>query len=193
MAPLKLKPTDDFRIPSLAEASPEFAALVAKQTELHSRYSKLRAERTKLSGEIEAERASGGQRLSPEVAALLGDAPDSLTMLTQRQREIATEMATIEAGQEVLLRRLDEARNVASKLVCSTMLPEYRRRLGAVCDAAKAMEAAREQHDALLDDIERQDVRLDYLRPVRAFFLGDRRDGRVFYFMKEVREAGHAV
>lgn len=80
MAPLKLKPTDDFRIPSLAEASPEFAALVAKQTELHSRYSKLRAERTKLSGEIEAERASGGQRLSPEVAALLGDAPDSLTI-----------------------------------------------------------------------------------------------------------------
>jgi hypothetical protein len=191
MAQLKTKTTDEFRVPSLAESDPSYGALLQKQSELHNRYIKLRDERSKLSREIEAEKAAGGQRLSPEVAALLGDAPDSLTMLTQRQREIATEMSTIEAGQEVILRRLDEARNVASKLVCSTMLPEYRRRLGAVCDAAKALEDAREQHDALLDDIEREGVRFDYLRPVRAHFLGDRREGRVFYFLKEVRENGH--
>ncbi|UPU00211.1 hypothetical protein J4G48_0020225 [Bradyrhizobium barranii subsp. apii] len=194
MAILKKTATaEPYRIPSLAESDPSFGALIAKQTELHNRYVKLRDERSKLSREIEAEKAAGGQRLSPEVAALLGDAPDSLTMLTQRQREIATEMSTIEAGQEVILRRLDEARTVASKLVCSAMLPEYRRRLGAVCDAARALEDAREQHDALLDDIEREDVRLDYLRPVRAHFLGDRKEGRVFYFVKEVREAGHNV
>lgn len=182
---------EPFRIPSLVELDSNYAGLIAKREALNDRYRELSAERSKLRNAIETEKAAGGQRLPPEVAALLGDAPDSLTMLTQRQREIATEMSTIEAGQEVILRRLDEARNVASKLVCSAMLPEYRRRLGAVCDAAKDLEAARQDHDALLDDIEREDVRLDYLRPIRAFFLGDRHDGKISYFLKEVREAGH--
>ncbi|MCK1714269.1 MULTISPECIES: hypothetical protein [unclassified Bradyrhizobium] len=155
MATLK-KDTEPFRIPSLADASPEHATLLAKQEDLNDRYRKLNAERSKLRGEIEAEKAAGGQRLSPDVARLLGDAPDSLTMLTQRQREVAGEMATIEAGQEVILRRLNESRNVASKVVCDTMRQEYQRRLGAVCDAARALEAAREHHDALLNDIERE-------------------------------------
>jgi hypothetical protein len=84
-----------------------------------------------------------------------------------------------------------KARNQASKVVCDTVRQEYQRRLGAVCDAAKALEAARQEHDALLDDIEREDVNLAYLRPVRAHFLGDRREGKVFYFLKEVKEFGH--
>lgn len=94
---------EPFRIPSLVESDSNYAGLIAKREALNDRYRELSAERSKLRNAIETEKAAGGQRLPPEVAALLGDAPDSLTMLTQRQREIATEMSTIEAGQEVIL------------------------------------------------------------------------------------------
>ncbi|BAL10434.1 MULTISPECIES: hypothetical protein [Bradyrhizobium] len=191
MAALKKKDTEEFRVPSLAESSQEYNGLIVKQLGLHERYLALNAESNKLRGEIEKARAAGGQPLSPSVAALLGDAPDSLTLLSQRQREVATEMNNIETAQEILRRRIEEARNGASKAVCDSVRGEYQRRLGAVCEAARALEAAREDHDSLLDDIEREDVRVDYLRPVRPFFLGDRREGRVFHYLKEVAEAGH--
>jgi chromosome segregation ATPase len=191
MALLKTKTTDAFVVPSLSAASPEHKALVEKQTELQGRYSELHSERAKLRREIEAEEAAGKQRLAPEVARLLGDPADSVTALSNRHREVAVEMGHIEVAQETLRRRLSEARNGASKAVCDVVRGEYQRRLGAVCEAAKALEAAREQHDALLDDIEREDVNLAYLRAVRPFFLGDRHDGKVSYFLREVKEAGH--
>jgi len=166
MALLKKKPADEFHVPSLSEASPEYAGLIAKRQDLSERYSALNAEHSKLRDEIEKAKKAGGERLSPGVAALLGDAPDSLTMLSQRQHEVVSEMGNIEAAQEVIRRRLDEARNVASKVVCDTMRQEYRRRLGALCEAARALEAARRAHDELLDDLEREDVHLGHLSPV---------------------------
>ncbi|MEY9423597.1 chromosome segregation ATPase [Bradyrhizobium japonicum] len=163
MALLKKKEADAFVVPSLAEASLEYKALLDKQTELQSRYSELHSERAKLRREIEAEEAAGKQRLAPEVARLLGDPADSVTALANRHREVAVEMGHIEVAQETLRRRLSEARNGASKAVCDGVRGEYQRRLGDVCDAAKALEAARERHDELLDDIEREDVNLAYL------------------------------
>lgn len=189
MANLKKKPADEFVVPTLAESSQEYNGLIVKRQGLHERYLALNAESHKLRGEIEKAKAAGGQPLSPSVAALLGDAPDSLTLLSQRLREVATDMNNIEAAQEILRRRIEEARNGASKAVCDTVRQEYQRRLGAVCDAARALDAARQDHDSLLDDIEREDVSLAYLNVVRAHFLGDRRDGKVHYFLKEAAEA----
>src|SRR3954462_4731690 len=120
MAPLKTKTTETFRIPSLIESDGNYAGLIAKRDELNDRYRELSGERSKLSGDIEAEKAAGGQRLSPGVAALLGDSPDKLTLMSQRMREVATSMDNIEAAQEVIRRRRDEARNGASKVVCDT-------------------------------------------------------------------------
>ncbi|WP_431014687.1 hypothetical protein [Bradyrhizobium pachyrhizi] len=183
------KNTDAFVVPSLADGSPEYKALVEKQTELQGRYSELYSERTKLRREIEAEEAAGKQRLAPEVARLLGDPDDSVTALSNRHREVAVEMGHIEVAQETLTRRLSEARNAASKAVCDSVRGEYQRRLSAVCEAAKALESARDYHDSLLDDIEREDVNVAYLRPVHPHFMGDRKQGRIFYFLREVKEA----
>jgi hypothetical protein len=191
MALLKKKDTAEYRIPSLAEASPEFAALLQKHTELHSRYTELRAERTKLNGEIEAEKAAGGQRVAPEVARLLGVPEDSVTGLSQRLRAVAIEMANIESAQEILRRRMEEARGRASAMVCATVRPEYDRRLGVLCKLLTEVEAARQSHDELLDDLEREDVAKSYLRPAIPFFLGDRHDGKISYFLREVAENGH--
>jgi chromosome segregation ATPase len=193
MALLKKTAAEPFRVPSLAESSPEYAGLTEKQTELQNRYTKLRAERTKLNGEIEAEKAAGGQRVAPEVARLLGDPEDSVTGLSQRLRAVATEMGNIESAQEILRRRMEEARGRASAMVCATVRPEYDRRLGVLCKLLSEVETARQSHDELLDDLEREDVAKSYLRPVIPFFLGDRHDGKVGYFLKEAREAGHSV
>ncbi|MCK1437401.1 hypothetical protein [Bradyrhizobium sp. 15] len=196
MALLK-KPADEFIVPSLAESSPEFADLIAKRHELEQSYSNLNAERSNLLDEIKAAKAAGGERLSAGVARLLGEkSGGTVTELSNRLHGVVAEMGVIEDTREVLRRRTDEARDKASKIICSATLPEYRRRLKSLCDAARALEAAREEHDALLDDLEREDVRLGYLGsvgPVRAHFLGDRREGRVFHFLKDVREAGFNV
>lgn len=182
MANLKKKDVEEFVVPSLAESSQEYNGLIAKRQELHERYLALNAESNKLRGEIEKAKSAGAQPLSPSVAALLGDAPDSLTLLSQRLREVTSDMNNIEAAQEILRRRIEEARGVASKAVCDTVRQEYRRRLGVLCDAARALEAAREHHDALIDGLEREDVSLGYLDPITPHFMGDRREGRFSIF-----------
>ncbi|MBH5371429.1 hypothetical protein [Bradyrhizobium glycinis] len=190
MAPLRKKPADEYRVPSLSEASPEHASLLTKQAELQTRYGELNTERGLLRREIEVAKAAGGKHPSLAVAELLGDETEaSVAGLSKKLREVASGMADIEAAQEILRRRTDEARDAASKLVCSAVLPEYRRRLAELCAAARALEAARESHDALLDQLDAEDVRKDYLRPVHPFFMGDRRDGRVSQFLREVKEA----
>ncbi|TWI08909.1 hypothetical protein LPJ38_26495 [Bradyrhizobium daqingense] len=189
----KATAAEPYRIPTLAESSPEYAALVAKQNELHNRYVNLRDERSKLDRDIEAEKAAGGQRVAPDVARLLGDPEDSVTGLSQRLRVVATEMANIEAAQEILRRRVEEARGRASAMVCATVRPEYGRRLRVLCTLLSEVEAARRSLDELFDDLDREDVARAYLNPVVPFFLGDRTDGKISYFLKECAEAGYNV
>ncbi|MBH5371478.1 hypothetical protein [Bradyrhizobium glycinis] len=189
MAPLRKKTADEYRVPSLSEISADHASLIAKQIELQTRYGELNTERGLLRREIEVAKAAGGKHPSLAVAELLGDETEaSVAGLSKKLREVASEMANIEAAQEILRRRTDEARDAASKLVCTAVMPEYRRRLGLLCEAARALEAARQEHDALLDQLDAEDVRKDYLRVVVPHFMGDRRDGRVSQFLREVKE-----
>jgi len=189
MAPFKKKPADDFRVTSLGEADPAYAALLQRQSELSELLSKLRNERSDLDKKIEEQPKSP---YSAGVSRLLGDDEGAAPHLRKRRAEVLGEITDVETALVVIRKRLDEASNNASKLVCDNVRGEYQRRLGVVTDAAQSLEAARQDHDALLDDIEREGVNLAYLRPVRPFFLGDRSEGRVFYFLKEVKEAGHA-
>lgn len=192
MAPLKTKRADEFRVPSLIEASQEHASLVAKHTELQTRYNELNAERALLRREIkvakEAE-ASGKKPISLAVAKLLGDnAEESVASLSKKLREVSAEMANNESATEILRRRLDESRNAASRIICDTVLQEYRRRLSGLCEAARALEVARQDVDELLDRLDVEDVNKNYLRPIVPHFMGDRREGMVHHFLKEVRE-----
>lgn len=188
------KRADEFRVPSLLESSPERAALIEKQSELQSRYGELNTRRALLRGEIEALKKVGGKRLAPAVAELLGDSPEgSIADLSRQLREVVREMGNIESAEEVLRRRLDESRDSASKVVCHAVRAEHAQRLARVCAAAKQLEAYREEYEQLLDMLDAEDVRKDFLQPVRAHFLGDRRGGTISYFLREVREAGHNV
>ncbi|KYK44781.1 hypothetical protein A1D31_35755 [Bradyrhizobium liaoningense] len=190
MALLKKKETAEFRIPSLAEASSDYAALLTKQAELSALLSGLRKEADELDKRI-AEQPKAPH--SAGVSKLLGDPEDAAPHLRKRRREVSGEITDVETALVVIRKRLEEARNNASKVVCDSVRGEYQRRLGVLCDAARALIVARQDHDALLDQLDAEDIRKDFLRPVIPHFMGDRHEGRAFYFLKEVKEAGYNV
>lgn len=179
---------EPFRVPTLIEGSAEYAALVAKRDELFEKQPALRVER------LELERAiteSPAPTLRPGVAELLGESSDSTTGLRARLAEVAKLERDVEAALEVIRERLAVARTAASKAICSQVKPEYGRRVAAICDALKAVAAARAEYDALRDELEREDVAWGSLGPVFLGFLGDARDGHVQRFIHEAREAGY--
>ncbi|MDA9409986.1 hypothetical protein [Bradyrhizobium sp. CCBAU 45384] len=185
MAPLKNKSAHEFIVPTLETSSQDYASLVAKRRELHELLSSLNKEAADLDTKIAA---APNAPHSAGVSKLLGDPEDAAPNLRKRRRAVSGEITDCETALGVIAKRIEAAREVASKTACTAVRGEYGRRLGALCETAKALEAARAQHDSLLDDLEREDINLAYLRPVRAHFTE-----RVAYFLKEAREAGHNV
>ncbi|TGN80500.1 hypothetical protein EOW77_0028160 [Bradyrhizobium yuanmingense] len=179
------KHTDEFIVPTLETSSSEYAGLIAKRQELSELLSSLNKEAADLDNKIAAQPKAAH---SAGVSRLLGDPEDAVPNLRKRRREVSGEITDCETALGVIAKRLIAAREVASKTACTAVRGEYSRRLGALCEAAKALELARAQHDSLLDDLEREDINLAYLRPVRAHFTE-----RVASFLKEVRECGHHV
>ncbi|MBR0880972.1 MULTISPECIES: hypothetical protein [Bradyrhizobium] len=85
MALLKKKEAaEPYRIPSLAEADPAYAALLLKQSDLYAPQSKLTSERRDLQKRIDESGATGPIVPARVVAELLGDATDSTPMLRKR-------------------------------------------------------------------------------------------------------------
>lgn len=179
---------EPFRVPSLAEASPEYAALVDKRQELSSQQAALSAERRELIRKIEEAPAP---TMRPGVAALLGEASDSTTVLRTRLSEVQRTLQDIEAALEVVRQRLAVARTGASKSICLQTKPEYGRRVAAICEALEAVAAARADYDDLRNELERQDVAWASLVPMSPSFLGDARDGHIQYYLREAKATGY--
>lgn len=184
MALLK-KAADEFILPTLETSSSDYAGLVAKRQELHELLSALNKEAGDLDSKIAA---APNAPHSAAIARLLGDPEDAAPNLRKRRHEVSGAITDCETALGVIAKRIVAAREVASKTACDAIRGEYRRRLAAVCSAAKALEVARSNHDELLNDLEREDINLGYLRPVRAHFVE-----RVSYFLKECAENDHNV
>jgi hypothetical protein len=191
MAFTRKKPTHEFCIPSLAEASPEYAALLQKQADLYALQSKLNGERRDIQKQIDAA-GDSGPRVSARVAELLGDEADSAPMLQKQAGEIRNQLADVEAALEIVRRRLSEAKGPASTAVCQIVKPEYGRRVAAVAKALEAVEAARADYDDLRNQFEAEDVSWTALGPLSLGFLGDPRDSHIQRFLREAKEAGYA-
>lgn len=186
--PASVSAAEPFRVPSLAEASPDYAALIDKRQELLTQQSALTAERNELIRKIEEAPAPA---MRPGVAALLGETSDSTTALRTRLSEVQRTLSDIDAALEVIRQRLAVARTGASKTICTAARPEYGRRVAALCEALWAVSAARAAYDDLRDEFERLDVSWGSLGPVSLGFLGDARDGHVHRFIREAKEAGY--
>jgi len=192
MAFAKKKPADVFLVPSLSEASPDYAALIAKQAELQARQSTLRDQRREVEREIAAQ-PPATMRVSARVAELLGDAPNSAPNLQRRLAEVRSAERDVEDAIEIVRRRLADARGVASVAVCTAVKPEYARRVKAMVAAVSALQAAREDYDALIDDLVANDVAWTSLVPMHPTFCGDRHDGHLTRYLRDAKEAGYDV
>lgn len=190
MALLKKKDTAEYRIPSLAEASPEFAALVQKRADLHALQSKLNGELRDVQKQIDAA-GDKGPRVSPRIAELLGDEADSAPMLGKQATDIRAKLADVEIAIEIVGRRLSDAKTPASQAVCQIAKPEYARRVAAVAKALDVLASARADYDDLRNQFEAEDVAWTSLTPLSLGFLGDSRDGQIPRFVREAREAGY--
>lgn len=191
MAILKKAAAEPYRIPSLGEASPEYAALLQKQSDLYALQSKLNGELRDMQKQIDAT-GDRSPRVSTRVAELLGDAPDSAPMLRKQAADIRKELADVEAAIEIVRRRLTEAKGPASVAACQISKPEYGRRVVAVVKALEALAEARADYDDLRNQFEVEDVAWTSLVPMSLGFLGDRHDGHLTRAVKEMREAGYA-
>lgn len=182
------QPEAEFRVPSLEEASAEYAALVAQRSGLTQRGADTRAERRDIERKI-AEAPAPIMRAG--VAELLGETSDSTSGLRTRLAEVSKLERDIGSALEVIRQRLAVARTGASKAICAAARPEYGRRVAAICDALQAVAVARAAFDDLRDEFERQDVSWASLGPISLGFLGDARDGHIQRFVREAREAGY--
>jgi hypothetical protein len=186
----KKKPADDFRVPTLADASPEFSALLQKQADLYALQSKLNGDRRDLQKQIDAA-GDSVPRVPARIAELLGDEADSVPMLRKQAADIRSQLADVEAALEIIFRRLNDAKGPASMAVCQTVKPEYGKRVVAVAKALEALAVARADYDDLRNQFEAEDVQWSSLIPLSLGFLGDPRDGHIPRFMREAREAGY--
>jgi len=192
MAILKKKATDAFGVPSLAEASPEYAALLQKQAELQARQSTLRDQRREVEREIAAQPVTT-TRVSARVAELLGDEPDSAPNLQRRLADVRGAERDVEDAIEIVRRRLADARGMASVAVCTAVRPEYARPVKAMVSAVSALQDARADYDALVDDLVANDVAWTSLVPMHPTFCGDRHDGHLTRYLRDAKEAGYDV
>lgn len=192
MAFNRKKPADAFVVPSLADASPEYAALVKKQAELQTRQSSLRDQRREVEREIAAQ-PPVTIRVSARVAELLGDEQDSAPNLQRRLAEVRSAERDVEEAIEILRRRLADARGTASVAVCAAVKPEYARRVKAMVAAAAALQDARADYDALVDELVVNDVAWTSLKPMQPTFCGDCQDGHLTRYLRDAKEAGYNV
>jgi hypothetical protein len=191
MGILPKKPAaEPFRVPSLAEASTDYAALVAKRSELQTRQLELSRERRTLEKAIAADTS---RETPTRVAELLGDRPGSKSLNRKRVAEIASVVSDIETAVSVVDQRIRDAKGAASQLVCAAARPEYARRVKAMVDAAKLLDAAHKHYDDLRFAFEAEDVSWGSLIPMTPAFLGSSMepDRRLARFVRDAVAAGY--
>src|SRR3954469_17479580 len=157
MAILKKAAAEPYRTPSLGEASPEYAALLQKQSDLYALQSKLNGELRDIQKQIDAT-GDRNPRVSTRVAELLGDAPDSAPMLRKQGADIRAQLADVEAAIEIVRQRLNEPKGPARVAACQISRPEYGRRVVAVVKALEALAEARADYDDLRNQFEAEDI-----------------------------------
>jgi hypothetical protein len=183
---------EPFRVPSLAEVDSDYAALLQKQAELTARQAELEREKRAVEKAIAADTS---REVKPEIAALLGDEPGSKALNRRRVAEIRSEIADIEQAVIVLRQRLADARGRASTAVVAASRMEYARRVKAMVEAMRALDAAHREYDDLRFQFEAEDIAWTSLVPMTPAFLGgaNEPDRRIARFMREAEAAGYGA
>lgn len=181
------QPVEPYIVASLTDVDPGLGELVAKREQFHEEM------RTAATEVRQAEKDLAGDtsvELRPGVARLLGDidSPKSIKRLALKAAK--ERRADLDAAVSIIERRVADARPAANRAACAAVKPEFDRRLGALCDALRVVDAAHQEFDQLCQALEAEDIQYGSLGP-RPFFLGGARepDRQIVRFL---REAGNA-
>lgn len=185
-----MKKSQPVVIPTLAEADSEYGALAAKYLQLANEQSVAQHEADALEADIRARKAPA---IRPGIAELIGEVVDT-TLLDRPRRlaELRQRVADLEAATDIIRRRRDDRRGIASVAACKLAKDEYGRR---VAEFIAALQAAKQAYDAaeeILDGLEREDVQVGHMPPARtAFFAGN--DNAVTRLISEARSNGYVA
>jgi glutathione S-transferase len=179
---------DPFRVPSMAEAHPEYGMRHERVIALNDETRSLRAEENSLVSAIAADTTPA---LRPNVAALLGEEPSQKTINQRRLAEVRSQLRDVDDAIIISERRKRELESAASAAVCQAVRPEVQKRMSALLRALAEVETARNAVEEIVLAIEAEGAAPYALGPVRPFFLGEIRDGHIARFVREAKEAGY--
>jgi hypothetical protein len=190
MAIFKKQASEPFRVPSLAEAHHDYGRMAERIAALNTQTQDLRRERRALEAAIASDTSP---KISPTVAALLGDKPTSIDNHRGRLADIRSELADIETALVIAERRKREFETAASKAICNAARPEMEKRMTALLIALEAVAVANREVNDIVLAVEAEGASPGSLGPVRAHFLGDPRDADSpsARFVREARGTGY--
>lgn len=181
------------RIPAL-ESIPEYAALIAKRTEIERTRVGVQGEVDKLLRAIsETTTPMAVVKRGQRVAELLGDpapadVPDNSKIPPLNQRLADLRIARVEID-----RRISEARLAASRKICEAIKPEYGEVVRRLCMALLAVHEAHLDYRQFAGELNDADLAWSgYLTPMHPQMLGDPRDpqSRLGIYLRDAVEHG---
>ena len=186
----KTTSNEPFRVPSLSDVDPIYKDLLNRRALLLGKQSGLSVERREIERELGAQSGPG---YSASVAALLGEGDGTDPAVAKRARlaEIKKEQADVEAALSIVDRRLAEQKPHANTTAVEACRAEYGRRVVAMVDAFRVVQAAREDYDGLRFAMDREGIQWTRLGPMNPNFLGDTKDGRIQQFIRDATECGY--
>lgn len=182
----------EFAVPSLSEASPQYAKLVLRKEELH-------AERAATDKEIV--RIAKALRTAPQVlhrakiAELLGDQiPGGETPAPSRERlnELRQHIIAIDEALSLIETRITQERIKASAVVCDQVHDEHRRRVRDICFKLIDLREAMLSYSQLADTFNDEDIAWSRLSPMPLLVLGNPRDRQsaAALYLREAYKSG---
>jgi hypothetical protein len=166
----------EFTIPSLCDASAEYAALVARKDGLFAQKATTEKE---IAGLVKALRTvPHAERHSKAVAELVGDhLPNSESPRPSRERlnELQQHLNAIDKAIRVIDSRIGTERSKASAVVCDLVQDEHRRRVRDVCFKLIELREAMLSYSQMVDELNDQDVQWSRLSPSQLLVLGEPR------------------
>jgi hypothetical protein len=194
LAAIKMKSTEntEFAVPSLAEASPEYAALVARKEGLFDQ---------KATTEREIARLGGVLRTLPRVlqqakiAELVGDQVpqgESPRPSIERLNELKQHLHAIDQAIPVIESRITIERGRASLIICDQVRDEHRRRAREVCLRMLHLREAMLSYSDLAEELNDKDVSWARLSPSQPLFCGHPREqqSQLAYYLRTMVKTG---
>jgi chaperonin cofactor prefoldin len=194
LAAIKSKNTDntDFAVPSLAEASPEYAALIARKEGLFDQKATTEREIARLGDVL---RALPRALQQAKIAELVGDQVpqgESPRPSIERLNELKQHVHAIDKAIEVIESRISTERGRASAVICDHVRDEHRRRAREVCLRLLHLREAMLSYSDLAEELNDKDVSWARLSPSQLLTLGHPRDpqSQTAYYLRTMVKAG---